>query len=240
MSILPPCGPGRHRVRPLVAGDGDAHDPEERGERELHRRLPPSSSGSCPGRPSGVSRNAAKTLTVPRSGTRSGRAPRAVPVGDDAVRDPRRVEHRHREQVAGPAPRRATGRDHMGAVQAGGLGGEVRARQRDRLGKHRRGTSYCAKNSARVAALVLEDPLVAQGVDRELGPRRPRSAPARRSRTGAGPRARAPASRGGRSPTRIGPAPVSSTSPVWIMAVMPSDARQRLFQGCSTPVPRRR
>ena len=30
---------GRHRVRPRVARDGDAHDPEERRERERDRRL---------------------------------------------------------------------------------------------------------------------------------------------------------------------------------------------------------
>ena len=38
--MLPPCAPGRNRVRPLGARHRDAHGPEERGERELDDALP--------------------------------------------------------------------------------------------------------------------------------------------------------------------------------------------------------
>ena len=159
---------GRHGVRALVPGDRDAHDPEERAQRELDHAL---AALDRAGRQPRSSRTVAKTLTFsgPRGQLARQRAA-AVPVGDHAVRDARgRLQDGDRQQVA---RHRARDVDRSGDhVRSVGAGRAVEgADDLDRVGEHViRRDAVAGEERERVAALVLEQALVADRVDGDLG-----------------------------------------------------------------------
>ena len=170
--MLPPCAPGRHGVRSLVGVHGHAHDAEERGEREPDAALPVLDD-----------RQRAEPVAVPvlldgrehadvagTKGILPGERTAAVAVRDDAVRHARRrIDDGELQQVA-----------RLGAAYADRAGDDVGSilrrvarvsgcRERHRLVEHVLPLHAVTAEVRRgVATLVLEDALVAHGVDDHL------------------------------------------------------------------------
>ena len=161
--------PGRHRVRPLVAGHRDTEDAEERRHREAHDRAVADGAGDQAHLRVGavVGDPGEGGEDVALEGVLAGQGSAPVPVGHHAVRHPRRgLEQVDREQVAGPCAAHRHGTAHdMRAVDADDvrcLGG----REGAGVGEHRH--VVCREEPVGVAPLVLEDALVAQRVEGDL------------------------------------------------------------------------
>ena len=162
-------GPGRHRVRPLVAGHRDPEDAEERRHREADDRPVPDRAGdqghlrvrAVVGDAGEGGEDVALERVLPGQGTAS------VPVGHHAVRHPRRgLEQRDREQVAGPcAGHRHGAAHHVRPVDTDDVRG-VGGGERSGVGEHRHVVHR--EEPVGVATLVLEDALVAQRVEGDL------------------------------------------------------------------------
>ena len=162
-------GPGRHRVRSLVTGDGDPEDPEERRHREAHHR-----SVADRARDQAHLRVRATVGDAGEGGedialerVLPGQGPTSVPVGHHAVRHPRRgLEQGDREQVAGPRAGHRDGTAHhvrpVDPDHVRGTGG----RERAGVGQHRHVVRR--EEPVGVATLVLEDALVAERVEGDL------------------------------------------------------------------------